>query len=146
MEVKSSMNILDILLIIVFVIGTLVLMYFMFDSIKDGDGSSITGIFVTWIVFALIIGVIFFRADLKSGSTIGTITSVDRNFFGQSYAIYIKTTETTEEKYCTESDEITWKARDLIGKKVKITYGTRVGFYSTGKCDDAPIDSIEEVE
>lgn len=139
------MNFLDILLIIVMVIATLIIMYFQIDCIKSND-SGVGGLFVVWLTLAVIVGLMFFKVDMKSGSTIGTITSVDRNFFGQSYAIYIKTTETTEEKYCTENDEITWKARDLIGKKVKITYGTRVGFYSTGKCDDAPIDTIEVVE
>lgn len=141
------MNWLDILLIVilcVITIGTIILQIF---AIKDEEKGIVGGAFVTWLMlFLIIMCTAFFRADLKSGSTIGTITSVDRNFFGQSYSIYIKTTETTEEKYCTEKDEITWKARDLIGKRVKITYGTRVGLYSTGQCDDAPIDSLEEVE
>ena len=127
------MNWLDILLIIVLCVITMGAIIIQIIAIKDEEKGVIGGAFcVCLMLFLIIMGTAFFRADLKSGSTIGTITSVDRNFFGQSYSIYIKTTETTEEKYCTESDEIIWKARDLIGKKVKITYGKRVGFYSTG--------------
>lgn len=140
------MNWLDVLLIIVLCVISMGAIIIQIIAIKDEEKGVIGGVFCVWLMlFLIIMGTAFFRADLKSGSTIGTITSVDRNFFGQSYSIYIKTTETTEEKYCTESDEITWKARDLIGKKVKITYGTRVGLYSTGQCDDAPIDILEEV-
>lgn len=141
------MNWLDILLIVILCVITIATIILQIFAIKDEEKGIVGGAFVTWLMlFLIIMCTAFFRADLKSGSTIGTITSVDRNFFGQSYSIYIKTTETTEEKYCTEKDEITWKARDLIGKRVKITYGTRVGLYSTGQCDDAPIDSLEEVE
>lgn len=140
------MNWLDILLIIILCIISIGAIIIQIIAIKDEEKGIIGGVFCVWLMlFLIIMCTAFFRADLKSGSTIGTITSVDRNFFGQSYSIYIKTTETSEEKYCTESDEITSKARDLIGKKVKITYGTRVGLYSTGQCDDAPIDVLEEV-
>ena len=34
---------------------------------------------------------------------------------------------------------------ELIGKEVKVEYGTRVGLYSTGRCSSAPIEKIEEI-
>lgn len=88
----------------------------------------------------------FFVLDKHSGSTMGTITSVDKNFFGTT-ALYVKTTETNEEEYCIEFDKkLEKKAKKLIGKKVKISYGKRIGFYSTGKCGQAPINNIEEIK
>ena len=38
------------------------------------------------------------------------------------------------------------KAKELIGKEVKISYGERVGLYSTSKCHQAPIEKIEEIK
>lgn len=38
------------------------------------------------------------------------------------------------------------KAKQNIGKKVKISYGTRLGLYPLNKCHEAPIDKIEEVK
>ena len=140
------MNFLDILLIILMVMLTLGMLVFVVSCVKDDDASGAFGSFLVWLAFVGILCLIsFFAFDMKSGSTTGVITSVDRNTFGQSHAIYIKTTETTEEKYCAESDEVINHAKSLIGKRVRINYGTRVGFYSTGKCHDAPIDLIEEV-
>ena len=80
----------------------------------------------------------------KSGSTVGTITSVDKNFFGTT-ALYIKTTETKEEQYCIEDNKLAEIAKENIGKKVRISYGTRVGIYSTGACHNAPIYIIEVI-
>lgn len=54
--------------------------------------------------------------------------------------------ENSEEEFCIEDDKIIEIAKDNIGNKVKITYGTRVGLYSVGKCDQAPISSIELLE
>ena len=141
------MNWLDILLIIVILILTFIALGIQFIAIKDEEYGVVGGIFVTWLtIVGLLVGIAWFRFDKKSGVTIGTITSVDKNFFGTT-ALYIKTTETTEEKYCIEfNDDLENKAKELIGKKVKITYGKRVGFYSIGKCDDAPIESIERID
>lgn len=75
---------------------------------------------------------------------IGIITSVDKNFFGTT-ALYIKTTETTEEQYCIEDNKLAEVAKENIGKKVRVNYGTRVGIYSTGACDNAPVDIIEVI-
>lgn len=86
----------------------------------------------------------FIVLDNGAGSTIGTITSVDKNFFGTT-AIYVKTSETTQEKLCIEDNELSEQAKSLIGKEVKVSYGTRVGLYSTGKCSQAPIEKIEVV-
>lgn len=88
----------------------------------------------------------FIVLDRGSGSTIGTITSVDKNFFGTT-ALYIKTSETTQEKYCIEfNEELEEEAKELIGKEVKISYGTRVGLYSTSKCHQAPVEDIQLIE
>lgn len=84
----------------------------------------------------------FIHLDRGSGSTIGTITSVDKNFFGTT-AIYIKTSETEQENYCIEDEKIAEQAKELIGKEVKVDYGTRMGLYSTGRCSSAPIKKIE---
>ena len=140
------MNFLDILLIMAIVGLTIGMIVLVIECIINDEASGAFGSFLVWLaIVGIICLVAFFAFDMKSGSTTGVITSVDRNTFGQSHAIYIKTTETTEEKYCAESDEIIHHARLLIGKRVRINYGTRVGFYSTGRCHDAPIDSIEEV-
>lgn len=141
------MNWLDILLIIVILILTFIALGIQFIAIKDEEYGEVGGIFVTWLtIVGLLVGIAWFRFDKKSGVTIGTITSVEKNFFGTT-ALYIKTTETTEEKYCIEfNGDLENKAKELIGEKVKISYGTRIGLYSIGKCDDAPIESIERID
>lgn len=88
----------------------------------------------------------FLVIDKSSGVTVGTITSVDKNFFGTT-ALWIKTIENEQEKYCIEFDEeLEKQAKELVGEEVKITYGTRVGMYSTTKCHQAPIDKIKKVK
>jgi hypothetical protein len=57
-----------------------------------------------------------------------------------------KTSETTQEKYCSEEKNITNQAKKLIGKNVVIKYDTRFGLYSTGKCKQSPINNIKEVD
>lgn len=37
-------------------------------------------------------------------------------------------------------------ANENIGKKVTVKYGKRVGLYSTGRCSQGPIESINLVE
>lgn len=139
------MNWLDILLIgigiTLFICGLIILVMGFVDDEK------ILGIvmFISMLIFAFFVGILpFIIIDRGSGSTIGTITSVDKNFFGTT-AIYIKTSETEQEKYCIEDEGVTEQAKELIGKKVKIDYGTRVGLYSTGRCSSAPIEKIEEI-
>lgn len=146
------MNWLDILLII---INVLVLIFGIVTIIlaiieKDEWYSEwkfvcvvfwIMYIFLGWLLWGC-----FLIIDKASGSTIGTITSVDKNFFGTT-ALYIKTSETVQEEYCIEFDKkLEKQAKELIGEKVKISYGKRVGLYSTGKCSQAPIEKIELVE
>lgn len=90
--------------------------------------------------------ILYFAAlDRGSGSTIGTITSVDKNFFGTT-ALYIKTSENSQEEYCIENENVIVIAKNMIGKNVKISYGERIGLYSTNKCHSAPIEQIEEVK
>ena len=86
----------------------------------------------------------FVTIDKGAGSTIGEITSVDKSFWGNT-KIFVKTSETEQEEYCAEDIEVANKAAELIGKKVKISYGERVGIYSTGRCGLAPVEIIEEV-
>jgi len=38
------------------------------------------------------------------------------------------------------------KAKELMGQTVKISYGERIGLYSTGKCSQAPIENIELIK
>ena len=113
-----------------------------FMAVKDEEYGIIGGIFIMWLALCgFIFFVSFVNIDKKSGSTVGTITSVDKNFFGTT-ALYIKTTETSEEQYCIEDEKLVEVAKENIGKKVRINYGTRVGIYSTGACEDAPVDAI----
>lgn len=142
------MNWLDVILIIVNIVvifgGIAVTVYCIKDSFSDFVG--ILGL-MTLVIFLILLFTFiipFVVLDRGMGNTIGTITSVDKNFFGTT-AVYIKTSETEQEKYCIEDKELASQVAELIGKKVKVNYGTRVGLYSTGKCHQAPIEKIEEV-
>lgn len=139
------MNFLDIIMVVVLILLTLGALILQFIAVSEEEYGMIGGVFVMWL---LICGFIFCASfvsiDKKSGSTVGTITSVDKNFFGTT-ALYIKTTETTEEQYCIEDNKLAEVAKENIGKKVRVNYGTRVGIYSTGACDNAPIDIIEVI-
>ena len=142
------MNFLDIIIVIVLILLTLGALILQFIAVSEKEyyvNQIIGGVFVMWLVICgFIFCVSFVSIDKKSGSTVGTITSVDKNFFGTT-ALYIKTTETTEEQYCIEDNKLAEIAKENIGKKVRISYGTRVGIYSTGACDNAPIDIIEVI-
>ena len=106
------MNWLDIILIIanaiIILIGIIMIPVAIVERIKDeySDMPEVTVgywlayIFIGWIIWALP----FLVIDKSSGSTVGTITSVDKNFWGTT-ALYIKSTETNEEKYCIEYNE-----------------------------------------
>lgn len=138
------MNWLDIILIILVIIilvGGIVIsiLAWVDGEIGLGFGMLFMAIFIS-SMFALP----FIVLDNGAGSTIGTITSVDKNFFGTT-AVYVKTSETTQEKLCIEDKKLSEQAKSLIGKEVKVSYGTRVGLYSTGKCGQAPIEKIEVV-
>ena len=139
------MNWLDIIIIIVIAIITLGAMGLTLMAIQEQETGMIGGVFITWLILIGVCMLPFLTIDKASGTTIGEITSVDRNFFG-THAIYIKTSETEQEKYCTESLDVTKIAVNNIGKKVKIKYNTRVGLYSTGACSEAPVIKIELVE
>jgi len=139
------MNWLDIIIIIVIAIITLGAMGVTLMAIQEQETGMIGGVFLTWLILIGICMLPFLTIDKAAGTTIGEITSVDKNFFG-THAIYIKTSETEQEKYCTESLDVTKIAVNNIGKKVKIKYNTRVGLYSTGACSEAPVVKIELVE
>ena len=139
------MNFLDMILIILLacaVVGGVI----FFRWAKDEGGEPIILAAVVVLTISLCIGLLvpFTVIDKGAGSTIGEITSVDKNFFGTT-AVYIKTSEISQEKYCIEDNDIALKASDLIGKKVKVYYNERVGLFSTGKCSQAPIIKIKEV-
>ena len=139
------MNFLDIIIVIVLILLTLGALILQFIAVSEEEYGMIGGVFITWLVICgFIFCVSFVSIDKKNGSTVGTITSVDKNFFGTT-ALYIKTTETTEEQYCIEDNKLAEVAKENIGKKVRISYGTRVGIYSTEACDNAPIDIIEVI-
>lgn len=138
------MNWLDIILIIlitIILVGGIVIsiLAWVDGEIGLGFGLLFMAIFISsMLTLPLIV------LDNGEGSTIGTITSVDKNFFGTT-AVYVKTSETTQEKLCIEDKKLSEQAKSLIGKEVKVSYGTRVGLYSTGKCGQAPIEKIEVV-
>lgn len=140
------MNFIDVILIIsmlFFVIGGIVLLVI---GVKEDEIGEAIIVLLVMLFFAGLCILPFVKLDRGSGNTVGTITSVDKNFFGTT-AVYIKTSETEQEKYCIEFDEkLERKAKELIDKKVKISYGERVGLYSTGKCSQAPIEKIELVD
>ena len=139
------MNFLDIIIVIILILLTLGALILQFTAVTEEDYGMIGGVFVMWLfICGFIFCVSFVSIDKKSGSTVGTITSVDKNFFGTT-ALYIKTTETTEEQHCIEDNKLAEVAKENIGKKVRISYDTRVGIYSTGACDNAPVDIIEVI-
>ena len=131
------------LAILVAIIGIVVTIYAFMEDVVLGITTLIGSIFIVGLIDILILSPILIL-DKSSGSTIGTITSVDKNYFG-STSIYIKTSETTQEKYCAEDNEIIEKAKENIGNKVKVSYGTRVGLYKLEQCDQAPVDKIEVI-
>ena len=139
------MNFLDIIIIILLacaVVGGII----FFRWAKDEGDDPIILVGVVVLTISLCIGLLypFTVIDKGAGSTVGEITSVDKNFFGTT-AVYIKTSEISQEKYCIEDNNLALKASDLIGKKVKVYYNERVGLFSTGVCSEAPIIKIKEV-
>lgn len=140
------MNFLDIIFIIIIAILVIGGIVFLVLGITDDEIGIGIGSLLFALFFAGLATIPFIVLDRGSGSTIGTITSVDKNFFGTT-ALYIKTSETTQEKYCIEfNEDLENKAKELIGKEVKISYGERVGLYSTGKCNQAPVEEIQLIE
>ena len=111
------------------------------DDVVEGFLFLFVG-FITALIIDLFILSPVLVLDRSSGMTIGTITSVDKNYWG-STAIYLKTSETTQEKYCAENEDIIEFAKNHIGKKVRIGYGERIGIYKLSQCDQAPIEHIE---
>lgn len=139
------MNFLDIIIAVVLILLTLGALILQFIAVSEEEYGIIGGVFVMWLfICGFIFCTSFVSIDKKSGSTVGTITSVDKNFFGTT-TLYIKTTETTEEQYCIEDDKLADVVKENIGKKVRISYGSRIGIYSTGACDNAPVDIIEVI-
>ena len=139
------MNWLDIIMIILAIGIFMAAIVILTWAAKEDDLGF--GIISTLIIFLfeIIPSLYFIVLDKGSGSTIGTITSIDKNFFGTT-SLYIKTSENSQEIYCIEDSNIVEQAKLLIGKNVKVKYGERVGMYSTNKCHQAPIEEIEEIK
>ena len=141
------MNWLDITCIILFAISIIIGIGFLIGAVQERETvAGICGLIGT-IIFGtiLFIAIPFLVIDKASGSTVGIITSVDKNFFGTT-AVYIKTIENKEEKYCIEfNEELEATAKENLGNKVKISYGKRIGFYSSEKCHQSPVETIEEI-
>ena len=119
----------------------------IFSVIAFKDDEIDAGLIILFLGLGLgvVCGTPLVTIDKGAGSTIGEITSVDKSFWGNT-KIFVKTSETEQEEYCAETIEVSNKAKELIGKKVKISYGERVGIFSTGKCQQAPVEVIEEVK
>jgi len=140
------MNWLDIILIILFAICVIGFIVWCVILIKDYEIANGIGVLLIGLLISGFFLLPFLAIDKASGITIGRITSVDKSFFGTT-SLYIKTTENKEEKYCIEyNQELEDIAKEYIGKEVKLFYGTRVGLYSTSKCQQAPIEKIELLE
>lgn len=131
-----------ILGIILCFIAFILMLILMVVAAKDYEYGCCFGILGAGVLLMGLIMLPFLVLDKGSGSTIGTITSVDKNFFGTT-AIYIKTSETEQEEYCAENEHVIKLAKKYIGKKVKIDYGTRVGIYDFSQCHQAPIKKIK---
>ena len=138
------MNWLDVIMIILAIIIFIGAIFVLVWFAKEDDLAY--GIFLSLsiLIWVAITPLYFIVLDKGSGSSIGTITSIDKNFFGTT-ALYLKTSENTQEKYCIENNDIVEQAKLLIGKNVRIEYGERVGLYSTNKCHQAPVEKIEEI-
>lgn len=139
------MNFIDIIFILLEIAAFIGFIILEVLALKDEEYGFCGGLVITWIVVAGLLLLPFIVIDRHEGATVGTITSVDKNFFGTT-AVYIKTIENSEEKYCIENNDLVSIAKENIGKKVRIDYGTRIGLYSTGKCDQSPIDSIVTID
>ena len=142
------LDIIGILIIVFIVIGSIILdVIAIMDKEYWFVGRCFVGrcFVVSLFLCALVVLIFFFVCDKSAGVTQGYITSVDKNFFGTT-AIFIKTSESSQEEYCIEDDKIVDIANENIGKKVTVKYGKRVGLYSTGRCNKGPIESIKLAE
>lgn len=139
------MNALDIFLIALIIIVWVIDLIIIINFIKDGFTEDILGCLLAGVIFTIVLLAPFVIIDKASGSTVGYVTSADDNFWGTK-ALYLKTTENNEEKYCIEDPELKKGAEDLVGKKIKIKYGKRIGLFSTGACGESPIEYIEVLE
>ena len=137
---------LDFVLIAIICIVFCVGIGFCFIAYNENEGDTCFKCFIgTLFMVGMMVSIFFLHLDKKSGYTQGKITSVDKNFFGTT-ALYIKTSETEQEKYCIEDNKLAKFSEELIGKEVKIHYGTRVGLYSISQCSESPVDKIEVVK
>ena len=111
------LDIIGILIIVFIVIGSIILDII---AIMDKEYGFVGGCFVVSLFLcALVVLIFFFVCDKSAGVTQGYITSVDK---------------------------LVDIANENIGKKVTVKYGKRVGLYSTGRCNQGPIEDIKLAE
>ena len=139
------MNFLDIIILIIMAIVTVIDFIMIAMAVCEKEYRFSVGLFILLFVVLGVLAIPFTIIDKGAGATTGEITSVDKNFFGTT-AVFIKSSENQQEEYCIENNDLAKKANEYIGKKVKVTYGERIGLYSTGKCSQAPIDTIELID
>lgn len=97
------MNFLDIIIIILIII-TIIITVLSAVEVKNGADECLILVSAGIIAILSFIGMFFLVIDKGAGSTIGEITSVDKNFFGTT-AVYIKTSEASQETYCIEDEK-----------------------------------------
>jgi len=137
-------------IVITILIGVVFFIYFIAKKTWLRDRMVLEAVFsiiISLAIATLVLFGAFVRLDYASGATAGIVTSVDSTKWGKKY-IYIKTSETTQEVYCIEAENVNdfGDLNSYIGKTIKVTYGTRVGVYSIGKCSQSPIETIEIME
>lgn len=130
-----------VIAIILLLVGIVITVWACIEEGFEGIYIGLASLLVIGIIDFFLISP-FVALDKSSGTTIGTITAVDKNFFG-TYTIYLKTAENNEDKYCAENQEIVEIAKELIGEKVQLYYGERIGLYHLNQCRMAPIEKIE---
>ena len=132
-----------LIIAIVLIIAWIVLTIFGFvEDIETGFISLFEVGLIVIIVDYFILSP-FVALDKASGSTVGTITAVDKTFWGTT-KLYIKTTENNEDTYCIEDETIVNQAKELIGEKVQLYYDERVGLYHLNQCTSSPVEKIEK--
>ena len=134
-----------LIVVIILIIGGIGICLWACADKEMGIGLQILS--MSLVIAGLIFLFRFVVLDWESGATIGIVTSVDSTRYS-NVNFYVKTSEVEQEKYCIDSNDVN-KFGDLseyIGKKVKITYGKRVGVYEATKCKQSPIETITVVE
>ena len=130
-----------LIIAIILIISWIVLTILGFIEDIEMGFLSLFGLGLSVILIDYLILCPFIALDRASGTTIGTITAVDKTFWGTT-KLYIKTTENNEDEYCIEDETIAKKAKELVGQKVQLYYSERIGLYHLNQCKSSPIEEI----